>query len=193
MKYTYCNIQNIISQPHISKPLESFSNILLQWANIHNLTAIKDSKDLYSQIIDSLLPISFLKPFHTCIDVGSGAGFPALILACYYTDSKFYLLEPRKKRVSFLENAIISMGLSNVKVIADYSYNVKNIKGDLISSRAVCRSDILLRDSRHLLESMGNYLLYKGTNTINEKNLLQGMQTQTFKNENRVYIYANFI
>ena len=193
MKYTYCNIQNIISQPHISKPLESFSNILLQWANIHNLTAIKDSKDLYSQIIDSLLPISFLKPFHTCIDVGSGAGFPALILACYYTDSKFYLLEPRKKRVSFLENAIISMGLSNVKVIPDYSYNVKNIKGDLISSRAVCRSDILLRDSRHLLESMGNYLLYKGTNTINEKNLLQGMQTQTFKNENRVYIYANFI
>ena len=34
MKYTYCNIQNIISQPHISKPLESFSNILLQELNL---------------------------------------------------------------------------------------------------------------------------------------------------------------
>lgn len=193
MQHINYDIQAIISQPHMAKPLERFSNILLQWAKIHNLTAIKDSKELYHQIADSLLPISFLKPFHTCIDIGSGAGFPALILACYYTDSKFYLLEPRKKRVSFLENAIISMGLSHVKVIADYSYNVKNIQGDLISSRAVCRSDILVRDSRHLLESGGHYLLYKGTNTANEKDLLDDMQTQVFTNTNRAYIYASFV
>ena len=193
MQHINYDIQAIISQPHMAKPLERFSNILLQWAKIHNLTAIKDSKELYHQIVDSLLPISFLKPFHTCIDIGSGAGFPALILACYYTDSKFYLLEPRKKRVSFLENAIISMGLSHVKVIADYSYNVKNIQGDLISSRAVCRSDILVRDSRHLLGSSGHYLLYKGTNTANEKDLLDDMQTQVFTNTNRAYIYASFV
>ena len=74
-----------------------------------------------------------------------------------------------------------------------YSYNVKNIQGDLISSRAVCRSDILVRDSRHLLESGGHYLLYKGTNTANEKDLLDDMQTQVFTNTNRAYIYANFV
>ncbi|MCI5785893.1 MAG: 16S rRNA (guanine(527)-N(7))-methyltransferase RsmG [Helicobacter trogontum] len=186
------DIKAIISQPRMAKPLESFSKILLQWAKIHNLTAIKDSKVLYHQIVDSLLPIFFLKPFHTCIDIGSGAGFPALILACYYTESQFYLLEPRKKRVSFLENAIVSMGLSHVKVIADYSYNVRDLQGDLISSRAVCRSDILVHDSKHLLESNGHYLLYKGTNTAHEIDLLSNMQTQTFTSTNRTYIYAKF-
>ena len=185
-------LESILEQPHIAKPLQAFSDMLLQWAKIHNLTGIKDSKSLQEQIYDSLLPINFLQPFSTCIDIGSGAGFPALMLACYYSSSTFYLLEPRKKRVSFLENAIINMGLKNVKVIADYSYNIKGLKGDLITSRAVCKSDILVRDSKHLLAQNGYYLLYKGTNTSNEANLLCDMNVKTFNHLYRTYIYACF-
>ncbi len=186
------DIQTIITQPHIAQPLQAFSDILLQWAKIHNLTGIKDSKALQHQIYDSLLPITFLQPFHTCIDIGSGAGFPALILACYYQKNAFYLLEPRKKRASFLENAISHMQLTNVKVIANYSYNVTEIQGDLITSRAVCQSDILVHNSKHLLASNGHYLLYKGTNTAHEATSLHGMQTQVFRHAHRTYIYACF-
>lgn len=185
-------IQDLITNSHISKPLQAFSKILFQWSRIHNLTSIKDSISLQEQIYDSLIPTTFLQPFQTCIDIGSGAGFPALLLACYYPQNIFYLLEPRKKRVSFLENAIIQMQLKNVKVIANYSYNVKEIQGDLITSRAVCKSDILIKDSKHLLSTNGHYLLYKGTHTANEVNLLCDMNIETFKYLNRTYIYANF-
>lgn len=185
-------VKTILTQPNMASPLQAFSNILLQWAKIHNLTGIKDSVSLQEQIYDSLLPITFLQPFQTCIDIGSGAGFPALMLACYYSDSIFYLLEPRKKRVSFLENAIINMGLKNVRVIADYSYNVKGLQGDLITSRAVCKSDILVRDSKHLLAENGYYLLYKGTHTSNEADLLCDMNVKTFSRIYRTYIYACF-
>lgn len=185
-------LQAILAQPKIAAKLQAFGDILLQWAKIHSLTGIKDSVSMREQIYDSLMPATFLQPFKTCIDIGSGAGFPALILACYYCESNFYLLEPRKKRVSFLENAIIKMGLENAKVIADCSYNVKNLKGDLITSRAVCKSDVLVRDSVHLLAENGHYLLYKGTNTSSEARLLYNMNVETFNHAYRTYIYANF-
>ena len=185
-------LESILAQPQIASKLQAFSNILLQWAKIHNLTGMKDSVSMQQQIYDSLLPTTFLQPFSTCIDIGSGAGFPALLLACYYPNSTFYLLEPRKKRVSFLENAIISMNLKNVRVIANYSYNIQELQGDLITSRAVCKSDILVRDSRHLLATNGHYLLYKGTNTADEVKLLCDMSVKTFTYIHRTYIYASF-
>lgn len=193
-------LDSALTQPHIAKPIQEFCTILGQWAKIHNLTSIHDSHSLQVQIQDSLLPIAFLQPFHTCIDVGSGAGFPALLLACYYRQSAFYLLEPRKKRVSFLENAIARMGLTNVSVIGDYSYNVRGIQGDLISSRAVCQSDILVQGSRHLLAPNGAYLLYKGTDTASESKLLSDMSVAAFSHSlfgseaahRRTYLYARF-
>ncbi len=184
------NINNIIKQSDIQQRLEIFMQLLIKWAKIHNITSSKDLDSIKSQIEDSLIPISFLNPFKTCIDIGSGAGFPALILACYYTNSKFYLLEPRAKRVAFLEYAVIKMGLSNIEIIQDFSYNIKNIKAELITSRAVCKSNKLIKDSTHLMLPNGYYLLFKGSNAKEEIKELKNFKIDIFNNKQRVYVYV---
>jgi 16S rRNA (guanine(527)-N(7))-methyltransferase RsmG len=56
------------------------------------------------------------RPAERWLDVGSGAGFPGLVLACCYPDSTFTLLEPHKRRAGFLELTASQMGLANVRV-----------------------------------------------------------------------------
>ncbi len=182
------NVDSIIKQEHMKFKLQVFTNLLIKWAKVHNLTGSNNLDSITNQIQDSLMPISFLKPFKICIDIGSGAGFPALMLACHYSQSKFYLLEPRAKRVAFLENAVIQMELDNVIIIQDFSYNVSDIKADLITSRAVCQSYKLMQDSQHLISLNGYYLLFKGSNTISE---IDGLPNTTtiFKNNQRLYAY----
>lgn len=176
--------------PNIIKSLEVFTNLLLRWGKIHNISGAKDRKAIQAQIEDSLLPINFLLPFQTCIDIGSGAGFPALILACCYPKSQFYLLEPRIKRIAFLENAILTMGIHNVKIIPKFSDHVHDIKADLITSRAVCNSSTLIQKSQHLLVDSGYYLLFKGTNTADEHKTINGLRTQIFTHHQRTFIYT---
>ncbi len=170
--------------------IATFSDLLMRWGRVHNLVGSTDYDSIKRNVNDSMLPISFLQPFDTCIDIGSGAGFPALILACFYPSSFFYLLEPRSKRVSFLNYALINMKLKNAKVIAKYSYDVYDIKADLISSRAVCRADKLIEQSRHLLNNGGRYLLFKGSDSERESHILNDFDSQIIKYDKRVFIYA---
>lgn len=184
------NLYNFLEQNNLSNQINIFSDLLLRWNKIHNLTGIKDKHSLELQLQDSLLPTTFLQSFCTCIDVGSGAGFPALILACYYQQAEFYLLEPRLKRASFLENAVCAMGLKNVKVITDFSYNINHIQGDLITSRAVCESALLIKQSKHLLYPFGYYLLFKGQKSAKEYLQLQDFKTNLFYHQQRIFFYA---
>lgn len=70
--------QAYIQQKGILKSLEMFVDLLLHWGKVHNLSGAKEKDSIWKQIKDSLLPISFLQDFRTCIDIGSGAGFPLL-------------------------------------------------------------------------------------------------------------------
>ena len=53
------------------------------------------------------------------LDVGTGAGFPGLVLACVLPEARFTLVEPRQKRVAFLRHLIRTLGLTNTEVVAD--------------------------------------------------------------------------
>lgn len=179
-----------IRQDSKFKIIESYTDLLAQWSKIHNLTGAKNLDSINKEIFDSLLPIAFLKPFKTCIDIGSGAGFPGVVLAIFYPNSFFYLLEPRTKRAAFLQHIKVELKLENIEVISDFSYNIHNIKGDLITSRAVCNSSLLIKNSLHLLEKNGYYLLFKGENSINESKSLNDFNIEIFKRDKRFFIYA---
>jgi 16S rRNA (guanine527-N7)-methyltransferase len=110
--------------------IERFAAMLALWGRRSNLTAAPDdSAELAFHIVDSLMPLviasrpdaavlhgSFVAS-QTVLDLGSGAGFPGLILAAA-SPSRFVLLESRRKRASFLRIAANEMGLSNVEVDA---------------------------------------------------------------------------
>ncbi|MDD5548285.1 MAG: 16S rRNA (guanine(527)-N(7))-methyltransferase RsmG, partial [Sulfurovaceae bacterium] len=133
---------------HISacdvEKLDKFSDILLEWNKIHNLTGAKDKKSVYENIIDALYPISFISFPKNVLDVGTGAGFPGLVLAIAKEESHFTLCEPLKKRATFLRFVVTMLGLSNVTVVSKRVEDLEVFNFDLITSRAVTNTKLLL-------------------------------------------------
>ncbi|MBH0275885.1 class I SAM-dependent methyltransferase, partial [Helicobacter pylori] len=82
--------------------LQDYARILLEWNQTHNLSGAKRLSELEPQITDALKPLEFIKDFKSCLDIGSGAGLPAIPLALEKPEAKFILLEPRIKRAAFL-------------------------------------------------------------------------------------------
>lgn len=95
---------------------------LLKWRQKVNLIAREtpEPQVVENHFLDSLSLLPLLQgPAVHLLDVGSGAGFPGLVLACVSPQARFTLVEPRQKRVSFLRHVIRSLGLTNVEVVAD--------------------------------------------------------------------------
>ena len=96
---------------------------LMKWSRRVNLVArdTPETQVVETHFLDSLTLLPFLDgagEVHL-LDVGSGAGFPGLALACVRPDARFTLCEPRQKRVSFLRHVVRTLGLANVEVVAD--------------------------------------------------------------------------
>ena len=96
---------------------------LMKWSRRVNLVArdTPEAQVVETHFLDSLTLLPFLDgagEVHL-LDVGSGAGFPGLALACVRPDARFTLCEPRQKRVSFLRHVVRTLGLANVEVVAE--------------------------------------------------------------------------
>ena len=148
--------------------LEKFASLLHEWNQIHNLTGAKSLDAIYVNIVDSLYPLTFIKKPKTLLDVGTGAGFPGLVLAIALPDTEVVLAEPLKKRVSFLKYAAIDLGLSNVSVEAKRVETVQHEPFEMISSRAVTNTKLLLDLTQKVSNSTTEYLFYKGSRVFDE-------------------------
>ena len=96
---------------------------LMKWSRRVNLIArdTPEAQVVETHFLDSLTLLPFLDgagEVHL-LDVGSGAGFPGLALACVRPDARFTLCEPRQKRVSFLRHVVRTLGLATVEVVAE--------------------------------------------------------------------------
>jgi len=97
---------------------------LMKWSRRINLIArdTPEAQVIENHFLDSLTLLPLLRedeaPVHL-LDVGSGAGFPGLVLACVLPEARFTLVEPRQKRVTFLRHLIRTLGLTNTSVVAD--------------------------------------------------------------------------
>ena len=160
--------EGIILETAIITKLERFSSLLHEWNQIHNLTGAKSVDAIYVNIVDSLYPLTFIKTPKTLLDVGTGAGFPGLVLAIALPETKVVLAEPLKKRVSFLKYAAIDLGLTNVTVEAKRVENVEHDAFDMISSRAVTNTKLLLDLTSKISDAHTEYLFYKGSRVFDE-------------------------
>lgn len=178
-----------INDTQIDK-LENFSNLLLEWNKTHNLTGAKDLKRVYDNILDSLLPYDFIDTPKRILDVGSGAGFPAIALAVIYPKTQVVLCEPRIKRVAFLRYVALMLNLKNVKVVASRVEKMKDEAFDLITSRAVTNTQMLLNLTSHLQNEQTKYLFYKGSGVMNELEDIDSLFSyKIFQKNNRNYLY----
>ena len=160
---------------HKLSQLEDYMFFTLQENEKFNLTAHKEIDSfIIKNILDSLLLVKFIDfdiSNKTVIDIGSGAGLPGIPLAIYYTNTKFYLLEPIKKRANFLEQVKQKLNLENVTVIngrAEEIFKESDLRFDFATARAVANLNILLELTIPLLKVGGIFMCYKGSNYENE-------------------------
>ncbi len=146
--------------------IEKFIQLLQQWGKIHNFTSDKALSDdeIIKNIIDSLYPLKFLDKFQSLLDVGTGAGYPGMILAIANTDANIILVEPRTKRVAFLNYLKSALKLNNLTVLENKVEDISSdIKCDIITSRAVTNISLLLSLTQKITTPQTQFLFYKGS------------------------------
>jgi len=182
--------EGIVLQADIIVKLERFASLLHEWNQIHNLTGAKSIDAIYVNIVDSLYPLTFIKPVQTLLDVGTGAGFPGLVLSIALLDTKVVLAEPLKKRVAFLKYAAMDLELSNVRVEAKRVENIEHEPFDLISSRAVTNTKLLLDLTSKVSDKHTEYLFYKGSRVFDEiEDVQHQLRYDIVQKNQRNYLY----
>ena len=112
-----------------------YFELLVRWQRVHRLVGSTDSRWVVDHVlIDSLLFSSFLpSPNARVLDFGSGAGIPGVPLAITHPGLRVTLLEPRRRRASFLGEVVRTLGLSEARVLALRSEDVLTEHPDLAS------------------------------------------------------------
>ena len=130
--------------------LEKYCDLLLEWNSFMNLTAITDRKDIYlKHFYDSLTicKVIDLKSISSICDVGTGAGFPGIVLKIFFPHIELTLVDALEKRIKFLNEVVSTLSLSNVYTVharaEDYG-KINREKFDLVTARAVSSFNILL-------------------------------------------------
>lgn len=100
----------------------------------------------------------------TVCDIGSGAGLPGLVMALRRPDLDVTLVEPLLRRTTFLEEAVESLGLTNVEVVRARAEEVHGTRSfDVVTSRAVAPLERLSGWSLPLVRTGGSFLAMKGS------------------------------
>ncbi len=184
-----CISNNLVFDKQFYKDCEVFSSLLQKWGKIHNLTGSLNSDDINENILDSVYPLSFIDDFKSFADIGTGAGYPGLLLAIAKRDVKAYLIEPRVKRVSFLNFVKASLKLENLTILCKRAEEVEDIKVDMISSRAVTNTSLLLDITKGIKKEKTSYLFYKGSMLEDELIQAKVNNYKIVNRKDRNYLY----
>ena len=148
---------------------ELFYKMLIETNKSMNLTAITDEDEVIEKhFIDSLScrRVVDMSQIRTCIDVGTGAGFPGIPLAIMLPQTNFVLIDSLDKRITFLKTVLEELGLSNVTLYhgraEDFGKDTSfREQFDYCVSRAVAPLPILLEYCSPFIKVDGSLLLYK--------------------------------
>ena len=139
-------------------------DLLLRWNGRVNLVSARSADDVWQRhVMDSLQLLPLLPPAasRALLDIGSGAGFPGLVLATA-TGWETDLVEADKRKAAFLTEAAARLDLRGVKVHAARVERVRLAKAELLTARALARLPTLLRYAHGLLSPTGVALFPKG-------------------------------
>jgi 16S rRNA (guanine527-N7)-methyltransferase len=142
---------------------DKFVALLQQWGAVHSLTAQLKREQIEANIIDSIYPMKFINEFESLADIGTGAGYPGMLLAIANPDKKVALIEPKAKRVAFLNFVKNALKLENVEVIQKRVEELSPRSYDIITSRAVTNTALLLSLTNTISGNDTEYLFYKGS------------------------------
>ena len=153
--------------------LDRYYQILKEENSKYNLTRIIEEEEVYLKHFYDSLTISKIVELsdQKVCDIGTGAGFPGMVLKIAFPQLNITLVDSTTKKCSFLNKVILKLNLTNINVINEraeiYSRNVRE-EYDIVTSRAVAPLTHLLEYSIPLLKVGGMYIAMKG-DISNEK------------------------
>lgn len=145
----YNQLNGVILTKEKMKMLEIYKDFLIEYNKKINLTTITDEKEIYLKHFYDSLTISKvidLSKYDSLLDVGTGAGFPGMVLAIVYPNINVTLVDSNNKKTKFLEELKHKLNLDNVTIINERSeeYALKHIdEYDIVTSRAVANMRVL--------------------------------------------------
>lgn len=160
-----------------------FGEILQKFNQIHSLT---NYKNIDAIIKDSIKPLEFMKFYpKIAIDVGSGAGFPAIFLALVLKDCDWTLFEPNLKKASFLSYVKAEFDMQNLSVKSVKLEHSTPFIADLITSRALMKTKSFINLCKGFYDDKTQFLLYKGSSAKSE---IEGIEAKIYNFENRNFV-----
>lgn len=154
--------------------LYQYMILLLEWNEKINLTAIiEPSEIIIKHFIDSMTILKYIDENKTLVDIGTGAGFPGIVLKIVRPDIKITLVDSLNKRILFLDDVIQKLNLKNIETIhsriEDFGRNKKyREKYDVVTSRAVANLSTLAEYMIPLIKIKGIGIAMKG-NEVQEE------------------------
>ena len=143
--------------------LLDYAALLQKWNKTYNLTALRDPAQTVSHhLLDSLTLLPHIEHAQTMLDVGSGGGQPGIPAAICRPDLNITLLDANTKKTAFLQQAVIELGLANVRVVSGRVEAVQDFQADIITSRAFAELADFVNWTAHLLKDGGRWVAMKG-------------------------------
>lgn len=146
---------------------EQFRALLLEYNEKYNLTAITEEKDiLYKHFLDSALGEGFFEKGARVAEIGSGAGFPSIVLKILRPDLKMDLFESVGKKCEFLKVVVDKLGffemnIYNIRAEDAAKKEIFREKYDHVTARAVARMNTLTEYCLPFVKVGGSFIAYK--------------------------------
>ncbi|WP_297446139.1 16S rRNA (guanine(527)-N(7))-methyltransferase RsmG [Desulfurobacterium sp.] len=164
-----CALNGITLPDEGFEKLEIYKSLLKKWGERINITSILSDEEIEKKhFLDSLTGIKAfekaginLKDKHVA-DVGSGGGFPGMVLAIALPETMFTLVEPRHKRCVFLEQVKRELKINNVSIECTRIEELTNKNFDILTMRAVEDPRSAVKITKPFLENRAVLCIYRG-------------------------------
>ena len=159
-----CKKINIDITEEQLKLLDQFYHLMIEWNELINLTRIVEEKEVYlKHFYDSLTlnRVVDLNKTKTLCDVGTGAGFPGIVLKIVFPNLKVTLIDSLQKRVNYLNEVIRILDLKEIEAVHSRGEDYKG-EFEVVTSRAVANIQTLVNYTMHLVSKDGVFIAMKG-------------------------------
>lgn len=169
-----CKKNNIFFDEEKAEKLYNYMNLILDWNEKINVTAITERKMfIVKHFIDSLIINRFAESSNRMLDIGTGAGFPGIPLKIYNPDIKTTLIDSVNKKVTVLNDVINKLNLKDIEAIhiraEDLAKDFNYREGfDIVTTRAVSNLSTIVEYMLPFLKIGGKAICMKGPNIEQE-------------------------
>ena len=153
-----------VNKQNIEK-IKTFINLALEFNQTHNIFVRKNFDEVFEKDIVDCLPIANeIEKGDSVLDLGSGGGFPGILISLLRPKNEVSLVESSSKKCYFLKKTIDELNLNNTKIINENINENNNVgKYDIITARAFADINKIINVTKNNITPNTKYLLLKGT------------------------------